>query len=259
MNFITKKLNHLLKSLEPISYPSLINSFIYLIIPLLVLLILNKKIDFLPYIPSLYIKILISLFGATYAYKDLSPYIRNVVNFKTTLKVSAKLMVLYGIFIFIALFFTGDDPQNIKNLNLSNKEYFLHILELPFTAIGEEVMKALMLFALLKVFKPFNNFNIPIAILISSAIFGLLHINYNYDNAIKIIFAIGFTSIPDSLYFLKYKSIYPLIIVHFIADFLALSNISQNFSLIVTLAQLSMLLAIIFFIPISFFFNKKNN
>lgn len=251
------KRNNLLKSLEPLSTPSLLNCFIYLLIPLFIFLTIFKTTkDFLPHIDMLYIKFLISLFGVTYAYKDLSPYIKNVNNFKTTIKISIKLFIAYILFLALAILIVGHDPQNIQNLNLSNSKYFRYILELPFTAIGEEVLKALMLLALIRLFKPLKNIKFIAAILISSAVFGLLHVNYNYATAMQIIFAIGFTTIPDFIFFLYYKSIYPLIIIHFITDFVTFSKVSENFQIFFILFQVISMLLIIIWMLKSMFIKK---
>lgn len=234
-----EKILLLSNSLEPLSSPKLVDCLVYLLIPLFLILTLFKvPIYFLPSIDMLYIKFFIALFGATYAYKDLNPYIKNVSNLKTTIKVSVKLFIAYGLFVAIAIIIVGDDPQNLKSITLSNTAYYLHLLELPFTAIGEEVLKSLMLLAFIRLFKPLKNINIIFAILTSAAIFGVLHINYDYSNALRIVLLIGFSSIPVYLFLLYYKSIYPVIIVHFIVDFFALSKISTNFSILTLLFQL---------------------
>lgn len=244
-----EKILSLCNSLQPLSSPKLVDCLVYLSIPLFLILNLFKVTTyFLPSIDMLYIKFFIALFGVTYAYKDLNPYIKNVSNLKTTIKVSVKLFIAYGLFVGIAIIIIGNDPQNLKSITLSNTDYYLHLLELPFTAIGEEVLKSLMLLAFIRLFKPLKNINIILAIFTSAAIFGLLHINYDYSNALGIVFSIGFSSIPVYLFLLYYKSIYPVIIVHFIVDFFALSNISANFSILTLLFQLICITVILIFL-----------
>ena len=262
-NTISKKINNLYTSLEPLCKPSKFDCFIYLLIPLYLILFLFKKLPpFIPHIDMLYIKFLISLFGVTYTYKNLSPYIRNITNFKTTVTVSAKLFVVTSICTYLALLVVGRDPQNIGNLSLTNTQYYLLLLDLPFTAIGEEVFKVLMLLAFLRLFAPLKNNKFIVSLLLSSFIFGLLHINYNYASSLKIIFAIGVTAIPSFLFFLYYKSIYPSIIVHFFLDFMAFSNVSTNYSFIVLFFQLALCTAISLLLLRQFFnlaFNKNKS
>lgn len=258
-----KNLNNLYDSLEPLSEPSKIDCFIYLLIPIfLILIILGKMPSFIPHIDMLYVKFFIALFGATYAYKNLSPYVKNVNNFKTTISVSAKLFLVTAIFTWLALLIVGNDPQNIENLNLSNKQYYLLLLDLPFTAIGEEVFKSLMLLAFLRLFAPLKNAKFIISILLSCIIFGFLHVNYNFESSLNIIFAIGITTIPTFLCFLYYKSIYPGIIIHFFSDFMAFSKISANYSFIILLFQLILCFAITFLLLkqlINLTFNKSKS
>lgn len=242
-------------SFEPLSSPTTINCFIYLLIPIFLILNMFKLTsNFLPQIDMMYIKFFLAFFGATYAYKDLNPYIKNVSNTKTTLIVSMKLIIMYSFFMAVVILIVGNDPQKLQASTLSNTSYYLQVIDLPFTAIGEEVFKALMLLAFIELFKPFKNFKIALAILVSAIIFGLLHINYNYANSLSILFALGFSSIPAFLFFLYYKSIYPVIIVHFIIDFLVISNISENFSFFTTLFQIIWTIVVVVVI-----FNKGLN
>lgn len=225
-------------SMQPLNSPKLLNCFVYLLIPVILALVVFPNTIFQIKIDMLYIKFFICLLGVTFAYKDLSPYIKNVTNFKTTLVVSFKLILVLSLFTLITLPFTGSDPQDVQRYALSDTMFFQLILELPFTAIGEEIFKALMLFAFIRLFKPFKNMNVVLAIILSSIVFGLLHINYNFQNSLEIILAIGITCVPTYIFLLYYKSIYPLILIHFVQDFVAFSSTSLNYSFIAVYYQL---------------------
>lgn len=234
MNTIKRKTNIFLDSIEPVSFPSILDSIIYLLIPLFLILNMFKITKlFSLHINMLYIKIFIAFFGFTYGFKHLNPYLSTVVNIKTTIKTSVKLIILYTVILLLLIPLTGKDPQQLQNLNLSNKEYYLSLIELPFTAISEEVFKSLMLLALIRLL-PMKKYKVIVAILISSLIFGLLHINYAYQNSINILLPIGLSAIPTFIFFLYYKSIYPSMIVHFVTDFIVITKFTANFSFIFT-------------------------
>lgn len=232
--------NGFMRKLQPLTCPNILDSIIYLLIPTyLILNMIPITRGFLPRININIIKFLIALFGATYAYKNLEPYIKRVdYNTTTTLKVSIKLLIADIVVTWLILFVVGRDPQNLNTMVLTDYQFFSLLLELPFTAIGEEVLKVLMLFAFIRLFKPLKNIGLFLAILASSAVFGLLHINYNYSNSINILLAIGVTAIPSLVFVLYYKSIIPGIIIHFLNDLIAFAAHSQNYYFIVPLFQI---------------------
>lgn len=251
------KLNRFIEKIQPVTMPTLTRGIVYLLIPTYLLISLNKGINInLPQIPMVYIKFLIALIGVTYGYKDIESYIKNVNNFSGTIKVSAKLFLLEVLFMGVILFLVGRDPQNLKDISISNFSYYKFLLELPFTAIGEEVLKVLTLFAFIRICKPFKNKRVIIAIIATATIFGSLHINYSYTNAIRIIIAIGGTAIPSLIFFLYYKSIYPCIIVHFIHDLVAVSYYTENYSWVYLIFQI---IVMIIFLGGLFKYNLTKN
>lgn len=210
-----------LNTLQPDNIPSKFKSFIYLLIPIISFLFIIGKTNtiFGIRITSIYLKAFIILVGFSFGLKDLYPYFRKIKSWKETFKVSISLLLYSYFFIFIFIPLYGEDPQGLANVTYSTHQYLLHITELPFTAIGEEILKVLMFLALLSIIKTHWNSRLILSVLISSFIFGMLHINYK----VTAVFPIAMSSIPYFIYLLKYRSIYPLIIAHFIFDFLSLS------------------------------------
>lgn len=158
------------------------------------------------------------LFGLTLGFKELNPLIKPVEN--SWKKTIIKSLYLFG---FQALFTVGTiifldipDPQGIQNSVYSIKEFIINLLHLPLVAIGEEFFKILMFLSIISFFrtKPFTS--ILLAIFLSSFIFGYMHV-FGYKITAGLPIAIG--TIPSFIFLIKYRSIYPLIIAHFITDF----------------------------------------
>ena len=59
-----------------------------------------------------------------------------------------------------------------------------------------------------------------VSVFITSLFFGLLHINYNYDQWLNITLIIGAGSLVYFYFLLKYQTIVPLMIAHGLQDFL---------------------------------------
>ncbi|WP_066301040.1 type II CAAX prenyl endopeptidase Rce1 family protein [Bacillus sp. FJAT-29937] len=155
-------------------------------------------------------------------YKDIKPF----VNFKQyklleLLKISGITIVVSLLFSIAGLkimsLFGVMDPQGLKDLVLTNEEYLNKLEILPFIAVGEEFFKLLMFLALFSLITVgTKNTRILIATLIAAFIFGHLHVfSYEFTAGIPIMFGV----IPTFYLMLYYRSIIPLIIEHFFADF----------------------------------------
>lgn len=213
VDFINMKINFNFDHL-----PTITKSLIYILIPLviLILIILNiNGINFYKY-TFLSIQIFICLFALTFAYSDLSLYLNKINDWLTTLIISLQIWSIQTIILLLTTLFLGKDLQGLKHISI--QDFFNFFIQLPLVAISEEFMKILMFLGLLKLIKLPNPYRIILSTGIASLIFGLLHINYKLISFIPI----SLSTTVYFVYFLHYKSIYPLIISHYITDLITL-------------------------------------
>lgn len=174
-------------------------------------------------------------------------------NFKLTFIIGVRTLAYQSlvaiIFLLILSFININDPQGIKDLTYSFKEFFyLFSLDLILTAVGEEFWKLLMILTISKLIYNFKipiHFKVIIIITIPSIVFGLAH-NINYQNTAWI--PIAAMTIPSFIIFLKYKSILPLVIAHFIFDFISMvSKIDNMGSIIINILGVILIAVYLFF------------
>lgn len=179
---------------------------------------------------NLFINIFVLIIG----WNDIWKYLRSVDSYKFTfilgIRTVAYQTIVAMIFLILLSFVNINDPQGIKDFTYSLREFlYLFSFDIILTAIGEEFWKLLMILTVLRLVA---NIRIPIflkltiGLLIPSIIFGLAH-NINYLNTAWI--PIAAMTIPSFVMFLKYKSILPLIIAHFIFDFISIVGKVENF------------------------------
>lgn len=177
----------------------------------------------------------------------------------TRIKGNSKLTLVIGIrtlayqtgvaifFLLILSFININDPQGIKDITYNMKDFFyLFFVDIILTAIGEEFWKLLMIlitFKILSKLKISPQFKFILGVSIPSIIFGLAH-NINYLNTAWI--PIAAMTIPSFIMFLKYRSIVPLIIAHFIFDFISLIGKVENVGS--TIVNVFMVLLIVIYI-----------
>lgn len=117
---------------------------------------------------------------------------------------------------FHRIFLVGEDPQGLATEGTSWTIYFWEMVLLPFIAVGEEFLKAIVGLALLSLTDGLRwNIRLPLAAIVSALVFGYLHV-INYPVAVGLPIALG--SIPYPFFMVYYRSILPLILAHFIWD-----------------------------------------
>lgn len=186
------------------------------------------------------------LFGLLIGWQDIDPYLKKVENSWTNTFKEGGILYIYEIMLsgIVVLIMKTPDPQGIANLTYSF-ETFLHTkLLLPiFIAFGEEFFKLLIFLALISLINLPIKFKIIISIILSSFIFGYMHV-FNFKLTAGLPIAIS--SIPGFIFLIKYKSVIPLIISHFIFDTLAF--ISHIDIIGKDIAQLIYCIAILFWL-----------
>lgn len=184
---------------------------------------------------NIFINICILIIGWNDIWKYFKRINRNVkLTFIIGIRTLAYQTLVAIVFLLMLSFININDPQGIKDFTYSFKEFFyLFSLDLILTAVGEEFWKLLMILIVAKLiykFKVLPHLKFTLIITIPSIVFGLAH-NINYQNTAWI--PIAAMTIPSFIMFLKYKSIVPLIIAHFIFDFISITSKIDSFGSIV--------------------------
>ena len=199
--------------------PSKTKSLIYLLqIPVVVILLNTKiftesKFDFL--------NLFLILFGLIIGWQNINPYLIRVENsWSKTFKKGFFLYLYEMLFAGIVILITGNsNPMGIANTTISISTY-LHtqLLLPPIVAFSEEFFKFLIFLAFISLIKLPKNIPIIISIILSSFIFGYMHV---FHHTLTAGLPLAFSAIPSFIFLIKYKSIIPLIIAHFVLDTLA--------------------------------------
>ncbi|WP_088230739.1 CPBP family glutamic-type intramembrane protease [Bacillus cereus] len=198
----------------------------------------QKSILYFLLIPSLivtlntgtYTPILLTLVCLLIGYKDIRIFL-DIKRYKLRklLKISLILLIINLLFSLLALkmlsLFNISDPQGIRGVIYTDKEYIDKLLHLPFIAVGEEFYKLLIFISFFILLSQFSGrTRIFIAIILASFMFGYMHV-FSYKLTAGLPLMIG--AIPTFYFMLYYRSILPLIIEHFLFDFFSFSLHTQ--------------------------------
>lgn len=201
-------------------YPAVKATIYFLLIPLVIISLMES------FYQALYLTLMCILIG----YQDIRGYVVfNQFKFVQLVRISVILLIVSAVFSIIVLrimsYFGIDDPQGIRDSVLSNEEYYIALVELPFIAIGEEFFKFLIFISFFILLSQFSKYTkLIIAVLLASFVFGHLHI-IGYELTVGLPLMIG--AIPGFIFMIYYRSLLPLIIEHFIFDFLSFTIHSQ--------------------------------
>ncbi|KAA0795305.1 hypothetical protein EXW45_23775 [Bacillus wiedmannii] len=224
---LLNKLNYIPK---PTRFPHQKAILYFLLIPSLIIT-LNTGI---------YSPILLTLVCLLIGYKDIHVFVDiKRYKLKNLLRISIVLLILNLLFSLLALemlrLFNIHDPQGIRSVVYTNKEYIDNLLHLPFIAVGEEFYKLLIFISFFILLSQFpGHTRIFIAIVLASFMFGYMHV-FNYKLTAGLPLMIG--AIPTFYFMLYYRSILPLIIEHFLFDFFSFSLHTQYQEFLLTLLQ----------------------
>ena len=201
-------------------YPTVRATLYFLLIPLMIISLMESFYD------VMYLTLLCILIG----YKDIRGYVvLKQFKFIQLLRISVILYFVSAFFSLVVVkimsYFGIDDPQGIRDSVLSNEEYYRALLKLPFIAIGEEFLKFLIFISFFILLSQFSKYTkLIIAVILASFVFGHLHI-IGYELTAGLPLMIG--AIPGFIFMIYYRSLLPLIIEHFIFDFLSFTIHSQ--------------------------------
>lgn len=196
--------------------------FIYLILIPFLIFMLTSNTNY-----NLTLSIII-LLGFTIGLKDLKKYLNKIDTWEKTLAISLILLGIQGLFSLIGLtIYPDNNPQGLTNLALSSRQLVQLIKILPIIAFGEEFFKFFTFIALLSLIKESILKKLTLATFLSALIFGFIHvINYKFNVG----YLLTLWAIPSYFFLVYFKSIYPLIISHFLWDGLSLGIHSYEYS-----------------------------
>ena len=122
-------------------------------------------------------------------------------------------------------FLSANDPQLLDQITypLTAAHVVHELARYSLVGIGEEIFKFCVFLILywvgVRVIKN-RMISCIISVLVTSFFFGLLHINYNYDQWLNITLIIGSGTVVYFYFLFKYRTIVPLMIAHALQDFL---------------------------------------
>ena len=208
-------------------------AFMYLfLIPISLLIIKDVDTSTVNYIVFYIILTLIPLLlGWGYLNKHLFLIENSLIK---TLNISTKLLVIQWIIIIFYTTLTEDfHLRSLITYTYSLKE-FIYIVPLKalISSFTEEILKIFVFSSILSFINitPFNK-RVKLSMIISSLIFGLL---YMVKYKIVTLIPISLVTIPTYVVFIKYSTIIPLIINHFIlfilfhSSYIKLSSVSSS-------------------------------
>ena len=180
--------------------------------------------------------------GLILAAKDLDQYIKRKIGIKKLFVISSMCWLYSAVATsLIFLLHETNDVQQLNDWVIPSSELGIYLFEMVLVGIGEEFFKFLMfinVYTILHKMKVQKSYSILGGIIVSSLIFGFLHVNYNLSAWHIITLGIGLSSCVAFYFLFKYKSIIPLILAHIFQDVLVVLNHSpetEMFSLFVIL------------------------
>ncbi|WP_166239096.1 CPBP family intramembrane glutamic endopeptidase [Paenibacillus turpanensis] len=219
-----------------------------LMLPILIIL-LHIPFSENAFINGWYYYGLLLLFGLALGRKDIIRYCKPVKrSWSQTAKAAFYLLLTKGVLgsvVLLAMSLAGNsDPQGVLYEYHSVDIFLQQITIVPFVAISEEFFKVLIFLGLYWTFRRLSPVSrASLAVLGASFIFGAIH-SFEYAAAAVLPIALG--AIPTYYFFIKYKSLFPLIITHFLWDAFFLAGQIEGFGkAFITFLQITSILSIV--------------
>ena len=144
----------------------------------------------------------------------------------TALKQAGVILGVHLVGGYLGLLVVGSDPQRLTATEITGADYVLYVLALPWVAVGEEILKALVGLAFVSLLSPLRwRLRLFIGSIISAVIFGYLHV---VDYPLAAGLPISLSTLADLVILIYTRSLWPLMLAHFIQDGL---NVTFRYSL----------------------------
>ena len=166
------------------------------------------------------------IFSVTIGFKEIGPFYNKGAGVINLIGMTG-VVYMGGILAesLVGNFLSANDPQLLEQytFDLSWQYVLNHLARYSLVGIGEEIFKVCIFLILYWIGVKVSGKKIGaclVSVFITSLFFGLLHINYNYDQWLNITLIIGTGSLVYFYFLLKYQTIVPLMIAHGLQDFL---------------------------------------
>ena len=132
-------------------------------------------------------------------------------------------------------FLSANDPQLLDQLTypLTATHVVHELARYSLVGIGEEIFKFclfLILYGVLVRVMKNRMISCIVSVLVTSFFFGLLHMNYNFDQWLNITLIIGSGTVVYFYFLFKYRTIVPLMLAHALQDFLVTMEHTEGLS-----------------------------
>lgn len=133
------------------------------------------------------------------------------------------------------------DPQGLAQMHIGLKSLFLEYLYMPLGVVAEEFFNLVVLVFMFKGLSNVRRIRLPLAIIIATTIFGMLHIfAWNLDTAL----CVGASHIPYFILLLYSKNIWLSVITHLLQNTLGIATMYDEVLglLLISIIQLIVML-----------------
>lgn len=234
-----------------VAVPIIKHPMVYLLMVLGFLVLLRTPILLVVSRPEVILTVYLGLFlifSVTFGFQEFKPFYnkgKGVIN----LLGMTGIVYIFGILSesLVAYFLSANDPQLLEqySFHLSWQYVLYHLSRYSLVGIGEEIFKICVFLVLY-----WGGFKLSgrkfgsciVSILLTSLLFGLLHINYNYDQWLNITLIIGAGTLVYFYFLFKYQTIVPLMIAHGLQDFLVSLEHTEELAGIYSLVLVGMIL-----------------
>lgn len=212
-----------------VAVPMIKNPMMYLLVVMIFLAMLRTPILSVFSNPGaillMYLGVFL-IFSVTLGVKEIGPFYNKAGGVMNLIGITAAVFV-WGILAesFTGYFLSAHDPQLLSQYTYQLSWPFVlnELARYSLVGIGEEIFKICVFLILYWIGVKISKRKMAsclISVMVTSLLFGLLHINYNYDQWLNITLIIGAGALVYFYFLLKYQTIVPLMIAHALQDFL---------------------------------------
>ena len=191
------------------------------------------------------------LFSVTIGFKEIAPYYNKSTGIWRILTMTMTIFICsFIVENIIGNLLNARDPQQLEQytFDLSWRYTMVSFARYSLVGIGEEIFK--FMFFLILYFMIFKGckhclISFIISTLLTSLMFGYLHINYNLDQALNITLIIAGSAVVYFYFLVKYQTIIPLMLAHGLQDFLVSMELTSELDGIYPFSILCMFILVV--------------
>lgn len=180
------------------------------------------------------------LFSVTIGFKEFQPFYNKGNGMIDLIKMTGAVFIACLVMeSLVSQLLSASDPQLLNQYSFHlSWNYVIHELShYSLVGIGEEIFKFSLFLWLYWFGMKLSGKRLGsciLAVFLTSLLFGLLHINYNYEQWFNITVIIGLSAVIYFYFLFKYQTILPLMLAHGLQDFLVSLELTEELSGIYT-------------------------